>query len=265
VPVAVGVCAPWVAPGDVECFDDLALDSGQATTIALFASDVLYALSGRHWPGVCDRTVRPDLGAGTVWWCESPGRWSSLTGRWGRGEGREMRIPGPVHTVTEIVIDGAILAESAYVQQGANAVIRVDGSTWPTGQDLSRDPDTVPASPLPAGTPPAWEVRYEWGAAPPPSGETAFKSLACEIAAAALGKPCKLPWAGAAATVVRRGVSVNYQSVADKLATGKVGLADVDLWLTAARGGPWRPWKPRIGRADAGRSTVSAWPEPVEL
>ena len=256
---ATGVCAPWVAADDLAC--------GEADTrdqAVQLASDVLYVLSGRHWPGVCDRVVRPRVvcpqGCWEAWMVPSdplaawpvaaalpPGR---CAGRHDLAGPSRLRLPGPVAAIDDVTIDSVVLDPSDYALQGLSTLVRLDGERWPTANDLTRAASTA----NPGDADPAWQVAYQWGALPPESGVVACAELACELVAAIEGADgCRLLWGAQVQTVARRGVSVTYQSIADALDKGLTGLDTVDLWLNAARGGPYRPRKARVVRADARR------------
>lgn len=256
---AFGVCAPWVAADDLGC--------GEAETrdVAVqLASDVLYVLSGQHWPGVQERVVRPRVvcseGCWETWMVPSdplvgwpvatvlpPGR---CAGRHDLAGPSRLRLPGPVAAITSVVIDNVTLDPGDYALQGLRTLVRLDGEQWPMANDLTRAANTA----NPGDADPAWQITYDWGAEPPPSGVAVCAELACEIVAAIEGaEGCRLLWGAQVQTVARRGVNITYKSIADALKDGMTGLDTVDLWLNAARGGPYRPRKARIVRADAPR------------
>jgi hypothetical protein len=276
VAIPTGLCSAWVETADVLDGDLSGLTEDQADQVAMFASEILYVLSNKYWPGVCERIVRPDLGDRRLWWRggdpwgSSP--WTDVPwwtasqipygARWFACEAhdlRRFRLPGPVQSVDGIVINGVPLDHNSYRVLDRNTLLRVDGHPWPTGQNLDHDP-TDPDD-APTNGVPAWQVAYEWGEEPPASAKLACASLLRELVAALTGcAECRLPWAGAVATVTRKNTTINYASLLDKFPQGYVGLADVDLWLNSVRGGPWRPRRPRIVRADARpRHSESRW------
>lgn len=276
--IPTGLCAPWVEAADVLSPDELTgLTEAQADGVAMLASEVLYVRSNRYWPGVCERTVRPDLGNRQLWWAGTPGAsspWTDLPwwagaaapygSRWfacNQANLTRFKLPGPVQGIDEILVAGTVLNRAAYRIVGRNAVQRVDGERWPLGQDLTGDPADPAAADDSGCCGPAWSVTYDWGEAPPASGQLMCSSLLRELIAALTGcAECRFPWAGAVATVTRKNTTINYQSLLDKFPAGYVGLADVDLWLDTVRGGPWRPRRPRIIRADARpRRSESTW------
>lgn len=275
--IPTGLCSPWVEAADVLGGELSGLTEDQADQVAMFASEVLYVRSNRYWPGVCTRIVRPDLGDRRLWWRPSDpwdsAPWTDLPwwttaslpygARWfacDHQDRRRFRLPGPVQSVDGIEINGVALDVNAYRVVERNTLLRVDGSAWPNGQNLDHDPTDPDDAPT-SGSP-AWQVTYEWGEDPPASGQLACTSLLRELIAAVTGcAECRLPWAGAVASVTRKQTTVSYGSLLDKIPQGYVGLADVDLWLDTVRGGPWRPRRPRIIRADARpRNSESRWP-----
>lgn len=279
--IQTGLCAPWISAADAaSCGEAAGLDDVQTGRVAMFASEVLYVLSNRQWPGVCPRTVRPaPVGRNwhficvpleRAWWAAQMGGSNSwapwlpndiaiLQSTWPFRDRDSLRLPGPVTSITSVIEDNVTLLPSMYVLEGRSTIRRLDGLFWPIDQDLTRAPTTLPPAPTAdnPNPPPAWSIAYQWGAAPPDSGVIACNSFFCEIALALAGSDsCSLPWAGAVATMSRQGLTVNYGALHDQFVNGYVGLADVDLWLNMARGGPWRPRKPRVARADAHRRTA---------
>lgn len=282
--VPVGVCDPWITADDLpgDMLGDLTEDDVNA--VCLVASNILYVATNRYWPGTCTRLVRPDLGHRNLWW--APGPWSdgptwsniAWAGGWDlygsydpwqawagcdASQFTRFKLPGPVASVDSIYSNGALIASSAYVVDGRRTLVRVDGSPWPTGQDLTRDP-TDPADTGTSSSPPAWQVTYQWGEAPPADAVLMCRSFVAELLAALTDcESCRLPWAGAVATVRKaNGNTVDYASLHALFKGGEVGLADVDAWINFARGGAWRPFGgPRLGRARPRPSrTLRSWP-----
>lgn len=138
------------------------------------AAEVLYSLSGRQY-GVCEVTVRPcmkkclDQGSllgGFPWTPELVGgEWfnipcnNSCLADCACSEICELKLPGPVDSITEIKIDGAVLDEAAYRVDYRRVLVRLDGECWPTCQDMAAatdQPDTFEVTyakgrPLPVG------------------------------------------------------------------------------------------------------------------
>lgn len=278
--IATGLCAPWISAADAaQCGEAAGLDDVQIGRVAMFASEVLYVLSNRQWPGICPRIVRPApvgrnwrficVPAERAWWAAQytsspwtpwiPNDIAFIATTWPFRYRDTLRLPGPVSSINHVMIDNVTLMSNMYVIEGHNIIRRLDDQNWPIDQDLTRAANTLPSHPEDA---PAWEIAYQWGAPPPDSGVVACSSFFCEIALALGGSTdCSLPWAGAVASMTRQGLTVNYGALHDQFVNGYVGLADVDMWLNVARGGPWRPRKARTARADARRRTTGrdAW------
>ena len=206
----VGPCQSWVDTQDVE--QCTGTDGVDLTDYALAASQLLYALSGRQFAGVCEQTVRP---------CASTCGCGSLS---------RALLPGyPVTEILEVKIDGAVVDPSEYRLDGYRWLTRLadangNAQFWPACQRLDL-PDTE------TGT---WSVTYRFGQQPPVMGEMAATQLACELWKAANNQPCGIP---AGATVInRQGVTVSrvpFVAWAYKPGVGwSTGLALVDVFLS---------------------------------
>lgn len=264
-----GVVGAWVGYETGQVVGDDQLDDAERADAALFASDILFSLTNRHWPGVARRVVRPrmfcrrrDVCTGRQWWWGWPGTPGWELAGWAPGQAGlpcgdpcdhstptvVLRVPGPVASVNAVTVDGADLPAGAYLVQGRSTIIRIDGGAWPTSNTIDR----LPADPPPAGsTVPAWEIDYQWGALPPASGVLACRALYREVALGLLGaEECRLMWGGRLTNVNRRGVSLTFESIAAALQEGLTGIDEVDAWIIAARGGRWRPRAARVVNAD---------------
>jgi hypothetical protein len=124
----------------------------------------------------------------------------------------------PVQEVTEVVIAGEVLDESEYRLEG-DLLYRI-GADWPT-QDLTQ----------PLDQPGTWSVTYTRGNPPPPGTAKLVGLLAAEFLAACSGGKCRLP--RRVQTVTRQGVSYTMTDPTDIYASGKTGIPEIDLWLSA--------------------------------
>jgi hypothetical protein len=140
------------------CFD---LDAEYDLTDAIqYASEILFRLSGRQWPGVCERTLYPcsgnncGCGANTWSWLRAsdwnwvyagfpsvPYRFADgWVNVWGTCRGGCnidcFSLPGIVNEVTQIVIDGEVLDPSAYKVEAYRKVCRMDNLNWPCSNNL---------------------------------------------------------------------------------------------------------------------------------
>jgi hypothetical protein len=241
-PVA-GVCNPWITGADLpaNCCADLV----QRSTAAVVACNILFRLSGRQFPGICQRTIRP-CGVG----CGAWSRWPAYRDTWwpaylapnggwiasgpsvagggccGRCKLPSVTLPGPVDPASvEVVIDGVALNPLYYRVVGYRRLERLDGGVWPCTQDLTADSGI-------GGDPGTFQVTYSYGRNPGPDGIVAAVEYACEFAKHLCGaSDCKLP--ARTRSVTRQGVTFDVTSSLDFLDRGRTGIAAVDLWLAS--------------------------------
>jgi len=166
-------CDPWT-DSDAVLACCPGLDPAYDLTDAIaFASAILYRLSGRQFPGVCERTWQPCMGNNSgccndgseQFWNLVPSDWwvrfrgSSLAGSDGHliatsGDpdfgiinlsgsccSNKCDIPcvdlaSTVNDIVEILIDGEVLDPSAYRIQAYRRVCRIDGGTWPCSNNF---------------------------------------------------------------------------------------------------------------------------------
>lgn len=197
---------------------------------------VMWALSGRQF-GICPVIVRPcpspcngmDEYAGYGGWyfpVWDGSNWRNVA--CGCGPKCSWQSPSvihlssrtalPVREVTEVVIAGEILDPSEYRLEG-DLLYRVNGR-WPA-QDLTRPLDEE-------GT---WSVTFTRGNPPPQGSAKLVALLAAEFLAACNGGKCRLP--RRVRSVTRQGVSYDMIDPTDIYESGKTGLAEVDVWLSA--------------------------------
>jgi hypothetical protein len=224
-----GVCEPWTDLASVRGlpgFPDSTQVPDATVELAIgWATDVLFDLSGKQWPGECEDTVRP-LGDHR---CRSVSNWRREAvlrgGGWfGRGC---MGIPEvdlgvyPLVSIQEVLLDGVDLDPTSYRIDNRRLLTRVDGQGWPCWQDVTKASDQ----------PGTWEVSFTYGEVPPAGGVGSATIFARELALAfANNNSCRLP--SRTQTVARQGVTiVAYpQSILDG---GRTGLPEVDLWLAS--------------------------------
>lgn len=210
-----------------------------ATEVALEAAkmlavEVLWSLSGRRF-GVCPTVVRPCPQAYPPGLSRRPmpGQYEIFSWRdygWaltGCGCGSMcaltgpgmVHLPGPVSEVTAVYIDGVEIADSEYVVEG-DVLYRTGAGWWPS-QDLSR-----PATE--AGT---WKVEYLRGEPPPEGTAKLVGLLAAEFFNACTGGKCRLP--RTVTEVSRQGVTHRMVDPNAIYSSGKTGIPEIDLWLSA--------------------------------
>ncbi len=244
-----GPCQTWCDPQDMaECGVDVGSDTSVLEAAAYEASQVLFQLSGRQFTGRCTQTVRPCANECSCWpdlfpglspgapqfpvgawgWWESGWGW----GRAGCGCGCLSRalLPGyPVTSITEVKVDGVVLAETEYRLDEWRYLTRMadaDGNAqyWPGCQRLDLE-DTEENT---------WSVSYVHGVTPPDIGKRAAAQLGATIYNACIGGDCKLP----TGTIQRTRAGVTVQ-MAPFVAWGRVrgnwatGLPLVDLFLSS--------------------------------
>lgn len=150
------------------------------------------------------------------------GRWHNLACSGGgcQSDGpSSVRLPGPVHEVVAVEVEGDVIDPSSYALEG-DRLKRAGGLPWPS-QNLQR--------PLPE--PGTWSVVYLRGMAPPAGAGAMVAALAKEIYLSLTGgKGCRLPkqWQ----SVTRQGVSIQRINRAELL-EGGTGLPEVDMWINA--------------------------------
>lgn len=155
-------------------------------------------------------------------------------------------LPGPVDSIVDVVIDGETLDPSAYRVDDRQTLVRLDGGSWPTCQDLG----------APLGDEGTWAVRYRWGVPVPSGGQLAAGTLACEMAKAACrDKSCGLP-ERITNQVTREGITVTILDAFEGLEAGRTGLWLVDSWVASLRQPPARSRVYAPGRKPRGTVTT---------
>src|SRR5687767_8479863 len=130
----VGICESWVPPDGGNWACNLSTEAIAVSGIAFeAATEVLYALTARRF-GLCTITLRPCRRDcfDTLWWRSGNwwefsgtypmpaligGLWFNITCGWCTGgcscaRVSEAVLPGPVHEVTEVKVDGTVLVKN---------------------------------------------------------------------------------------------------------------------------------------------------------
>ena len=165
------------------------------------------------------------------------GRWLNI-GCWGCGTNEmcgcdyvaALRLPGPIVSVTEILIDGAVFDPAEYRVDSGRYLVRTDGEGWPTAQNM-QDPTTE------VGT---WSVTYTRGTEVPAGGQVAAALLAIQLwKASCKDSSCDLPQR--VQTITRQGVTVAMLDSFDDIDQGHTGIFLIDSWIASLMKPPLRP------------------------
>lgn len=277
-----GPCLAWTDSDRVAACCDSAVgtDTSVFDDAVAMASEVLFNLSGRQFPGQCEGTVRPCVNRGCGFQTLSRGHviwpadwfnggaysWGWNGGSWHypafAGCGCEplsrVLLPGyPVIEISQVLIDGAVLAANEYRLDEYRFLTRMADANgnpqhWPSCQALDK----------PATESGTWQVTFTYGQSPPNMGQQAATTLACEIykLCADVDDECRLP--DGVTRIIRQGITIEKLPTLtwafEKLRAGangqwRTGMASVDLFLSAYNpsGLKRRPtaWSPAFGYA----------------
>lgn len=226
------------------------------------AAHWMWAATGRRY-GLCEVSVLPcNPGPVEPLYQEyglagSPGGVDIIGGQWRNvpcGGGCscsatapcEVELPGPVDSITEVLVDCALVSPDAYRVYGRRLLTRLDGECWPSCQSYASEF-------------PAFEVIYMRGVAVPDHIQYAYETLACQLAKACNGaEDCALPQR--MRTLTRQGVTLEVateeaQSVGGKLRTGIKAVDDV----VAADNPYGLTERPRVSSPDLPGVRVATW------
>lgn len=136
----------------------------------------------------------------------------------------KVALDGPVNTITQVTIDGAVVAPGSYRVDEGMWLVRTDGQLWPYWQDVA----------LAAGQPGTFVVSYTAGLVPPAALLAAAGTYALEWARASSPQSstlCRLP--SRAKSITRQGVTIDMVDPTTLLEAGLTGLPDVDAVIMA--------------------------------
>jgi hypothetical protein len=245
-----GPCEPWpVRWSNCERLVDLGSPAVTGDAVAA-ATHVLWARSGRQF-GLCTTTLRPcrrdcydqmpygwvewpgpyGMAAGTpAWPALVGGAWYNLacgscSGSCSCSALSEVLLPGVVHDIVAVRLDGSPMASGGYRVDNNRVLVRVDGGTWPWCNDLAK-PDSSPGT---------WSVTARYGQDPPILAQLAVGELACQFLDAFAGEQCQLP--RSLTSLVRQGVSIELPRPGDVEAEGRLGLYQCDLFIDTVNPG----------------------------
>ena len=245
--------APWVTADDIigdealcpTCLKVEEITEEIATAAAQLASSVLYEMTGRKFPGVASRLVRPAarmrmigpppdprVTAQTIYQSVPPG-WHESWGYYDNDDpndiaGRRQITLGfyPLVSITEVKINGVVVDSSTYRIDEGKWLVRTDGNLWPMRQDWWRDDDETRT----------WSVEFTAGKQPPIEARTVTAIYACELARSMCDLDCKLP--ARTQSISRQGVSQVVFDPLDLITDGMVGIPIVDTYVKSVN--PYR-------------------------
>jgi hypothetical protein len=234
-------CTPWIDGDDVAACCSVESSSGiEFDQAAITASELLFQLSGRQFPGECGpKTVRPAcdecycgyqiLSRGHI-----IGPWDYGYPFWGLCDmclvacaPSRIKLSGyPVREITEVLIDGDVLPDTEYRIWKNRYLTRLEDARWPIRQNLTL-PDTDDGT---------FSITYTYGADPPAIGVEAAAQLGCELYKECNNQACALP--KGTTRVTRQGITIDrlaFTSWAFTRDRGwQTGLPLVDAFLNSA-------------------------------
>jgi hypothetical protein len=246
------LCSSWASMADVPEEHVELVTAAEWDDLLLWASEILWALSGRQWSGgaaSCEavaelRTCPPTPGTSSwpfeaEWCC---GWWPASGYPWHLGEGYR-RAPVSSYAV-RLPHDEVVSVQSVTVAGEVFTSWRLEGA-WLERTDC-HDWSVCAGRPV--------VVAYTWGFTPPSGGVRSVVALAVEAAKQRHGdSSCRLP--RRVVSVTRQGVTMALIDPMTFLEKGLTGVPEVDLWISsvnpsrrARRGSVWSPDMPRATR-----------------
>lgn len=254
---------------------DIALATVPVVSLGLAcqqASDLLYAASGRRYPGKASMVIRPTARPSAMTTREWSAYLQTLSGTtsvsWatsGGWFGSDNDTPDtiqidlgvyPVRAVNVVKIDGVVIPANEYRVDDFRYLVRTlptsssqptQRAGWPRFQQMAL-PDTEPGT---------FSVSLDYGEDPPAGGVAAATTLATEFARMYSGAGNRLP--SRVQSITRQGVSFAILDPMQFLDEGLTGLYDVDIWIKSVNPGkqrvPATVWSPDLeSRRRAGTS-----------
>lgn len=242
VGLPAGLCAPWdvIWPQNADGTVDLPTGAEAVTgTAVTVATEVLYALTARRF-GLCTITLRPCRREcySASWWAQTsvlpfnqtltPAASSYWLGMACGGCGTdcsctnisEVALPGPVYDVTQVKINGVVLAANVDYRLDNNRLLVRLGNEWPSCNDLNLEDTELNT----------WSVTIQQGEPVPTLGQIAVGELASQFVHMLLdtGK-CMLP--KPVQSIARQGVNITFLDPNEAFAAGRIGLYMSDLFI----------------------------------
>jgi hypothetical protein len=211
---------------------------------------------------LCPITVRPcALGCSGQTWVSAPSSssqngWSPYVsgGTWFNGCGcttdcsctslSEALLPTGVGAIQSVWLDGIELAPATYRVDNGNRLVRTDGESWPSCQDMSI------SDPVYGG----FFVSYWSGIAPNDLLRYAAGLLANEFYKACTGGKCSLP--SSVTMVARQGVTMEIAT--GLFLDGSTGIRQVDAIIRIYNPNGLKT-PPRVLSPDKSRARITTW------
>lgn len=201
----------------------LSLSAGRVTPAPVTVRPVCQTCAAHTW-------ITAPVGmfpySGDNWWFTLPSDALVVYGIFGGAYGdagdcggnghRSIKLERPVGSIVSITVDGSVVDPAAYRVDDGNILVRTDGGTWPTGQDLV----------TPSGTG-VFEVSYFRGYQPDDLYFWAVGQIAFEMYVSMTGGKSRLPEKITAVT--RQGVT--FQMAGTLFEDGRTGIREVDAVL----------------------------------
>jgi len=229
----VSMC-PWVVADPLCCDCWNTADPRMKEQAHIWASSIMYARTGRQF-GTCEVTVRPcgydQCGDGTMawygaWW--NGGLWTPyiLDGVWFNcacpglcncEPDSQMRLDGPVASITEVTIGGVVVDPDNYRVDDFQWLVAENGFKWPRCPNMNNSSGGVDVL----------EVTYAKGTAVPADVLLAEAILACEYVKMCKGdSSCQL--SSRVVAMSRQGTDFQMVPLDDMLKAGLLGPNLVD-------------------------------------
>lgn len=194
-----GPCAQWVSRAELQshCPDCVGTTVDELATAQACideASEQLYILTGRQFPGTCERTVS---------WCNP----SSCGVTCCSTCNTVPRIPltGPNIEITTVTYDGVLIPGTDYLVMDDAWLIPANGALWPSSH-------TNLDSTVSIGD--QFEIVYSFGAPPPLAAKRACKDLACQmIMALRQDAACRLSNGAVTASALGSTVTIDPEKI----------------------------------------------------
>lgn len=216
---------PWSFVGDCDAYR--ALNPDEQSLIVGAATTSLWEWSGRRY-GLCPTTLRPEVR------CDR----QSCSGV------SQVRLPGPIASVTEVLEEGLVLPASEYRIDNDFWLVRVGDKRWICCQDMTEPPTAENT----------WQVTYQRGIPVPPGGRMAAGVLICELAKAVNeDKNCRLP--KRVQTITKQGMTVGFLDDFENLEAGRTGIWEIDQWLASLERPSWSVTSPNYHSGTGHRRT----------